>query len=171
MTIMMLSEWIKQNKGCIARIGTNAGSGYVFAGVVDSFTLNHIEACTHVKMHAREVVEVYPSVYDGVIVIVTGQEYGKMDRSECGEKPGAEIPIELYQSLIGEVARIAAEEYETALLKFKYAVKDRDVDRAAGEMYLAQQFFLSDTFALLMPHVNGEEVLHLIEQKVDKKNE
>lgn len=163
MTIMMLSEWIKQNKGCVARIGTNAGSGYVFAGVVDSFTL--------VKMHAREVVEVYPSVYDGVIVIVTGQEYGKMDRSECGEKPGAEIPIELYQSLICEVARIAAEEYETALLKFKYAVKDRDVDRATGEMYLAQQFFLSDTFALLMPHVNGEDVLHLIEQKVEKKNE
>lgn len=166
---MMLSQWIKQNKGCVARIGTNAGSGYVFAGVVDSFTLNRIEANTHVKMHTREVVEVYPSVYDGVIVIVTGQEYGKQDRSQCGEKPGADVPIELYQSLIGDIARIAAEEYQTALLKFRHAVKDRDVDRATGEMYLAQKFFLSDTFALMMPHVNGEDVLRLIEQKVDRK--
>ena len=81
---MMLSEWIKQNKGCVARIGTNSGPGYVFAGVVDSFTLNHIEACTHVKMHAREVVEVYPSVYDGVIVIVTGQEYGMLVEGDKG---------------------------------------------------------------------------------------
>ena len=151
----------------VARIGTNAGSGFVFAGTVDSFTLNHIEAYTGVKMHLREVIEEYPSAYSGVIVIVTGQEYGKEDLSDMHKK-GAKIPIELYHALIGEVARIAAEDYENACLRFHYAKRERDIERASADMYLAQRFFRSDSFALMMPNVDGEDILRLIEQKVDR---
>ena len=113
MTVMFLSQWINEHKGTVARIGTNAGSGFVFAGKVDSFTLNHIEAKTGIKMHARQVVDEYPSAYSGVIVIVTGQEYGKEDLSDLHKK-GALVPIELYHALIGEVVKIAAEDYENA---------------------------------------------------------
>lgn len=167
MTVMMLSQWIKEHKGCTVRIGTKYGSGYVFAGTVDSFTLNRIEVNTGLKMHAREVMHERESIYGGLIVIVTGGESGKEDKSDTGEKTGANVPVEQYQSLIGEVARIVAEDYESNLLKFQYAVRDRDIQSATTEMYVCQRFFLSDSFALLMPHVNGEEVLRLIEQKVD----
>lgn len=167
MTVMFLSQWINEHKGTVARIGTNAGSGFVFAGKVDSFTLNHIEAKTGIKMHARQVVDEYPSAYSGVIVIVTGQEYGKEDLSDLHKK-GALVPIELYHALIGEVVKIAAEDYENACLRFHYAKRERDIERASADMYLSQRFFRSDSFAILMPHVDGEDVLRLIEQKVDR---
>ena len=167
MTGMMLSQWVKNNKGIVARIGTDAGSGFIFAGNVDSFTLNHIEAYTGVKMHARQVLEEYPSVYGGVIVIVAGYEYGKKD---CGDlqKTGVEIPIERYRELVDTVAKIAAEDYEHALLRFHHAKREYDIERASADMFIAQRFFKSDSFAVMMPNVNGEDILRLIEQKVDR---
>lgn len=167
MTIMYLSQWINEHKGIVARIGANAGSGFIFAGIVDSFTLNHIEAYTGIKMHARQVVEVYPSIYGGVIVLINGQESGKKDCSKFVNKY-AEVPVHCYQSLVDSVAKIAAEDYEHALLRFHYAKRERDIERATADMYLAQRFFLSDSFALLMPGADGADILRLIEQKVDK---
>lgn len=167
MTIMYLSQWINEHKGIVARIGANAGSGFIFAGIVDSFTLNHIEAYTGIKMHARQVVTEYPSIYGGVIVLINGQETGKKDCSLLVNKD-AEIPIHYYQSLVDNIAKIAAEDYENALLRFHYAKREKDIDRASADMYLAQRFFRSDSFAVMMPDADGDDILRLIEQKVDK---
>lgn len=162
---MILSEWIKKNKGDTAKIGTKGGSGFIFAGKVDSFTLNHIEAYTGVKMHGRDVLETYPSAFGGTVVLIRGKEHGNKDTPV--PPITGEVPDGNYHALIGMIAKSAAEEYEHALM-VKVFSNNRKHENVEYQIKECRQFFLSDSFALLMPHVNGEEVLHLIEQKVYK---
>lgn len=165
---MLLSGWIKANKGMLARIGTKNGSGYVFAGVVDSFTLNRIERYKGVKMHARRVLEVFPSVYGGVNVLVDGSEYGTCEHDFMPPIPD-DIPIEHYHELIGSLTKMAAEDYMNALLKFRFAVKPHEIVKAAADIRISAEFFTSPYFATLMPHVDGYDVLTLLERSVDWK--
>lgn len=166
---MLLSQYLKQHKGEVVRIGTRNGAGFVFAGTIDAFTLNHIEAYTHVKMHDREVLEVYPSCFVGQIVIINGIEYGHKD---CPEFDTAavtdDVPIENYQRLIDTVAKEVAQEYERALMTWYCSPSEKAKNNADAEIYFAERFFKSPIFAALMPNVNGDDVLRLIEQKVKK---
>ena len=162
---MILSEWIKRNKGKTAKIGTKEGSGFIFAGTVDSFTLNHIEAYTGLKMHQRQILEVYPSAYGGCIVIIRGKETGKKDTA-IPKMYTDTVQIENYQALIDAVARTAAETYEHALTAKLFGTRSQEYSEY--DITECRQFFLSDSFALMMPNVDGEDVLSLIEKKVYK---
>ena len=162
---MILSEWIKNHKGHTAKIGTKDGSGFVFAGTVDSFTLNHIEAYTGTKMHERAVVETYPSAYGGHIVIIRGREHGNKDTPTPVRNTDT-VPMENYHALVGAVAKIAAEEYERALTAKMFSTSKRSQEYSEYEINECRRFFLSDSFAILMPNVDGDEVLRLIEKKV-----
>lgn len=165
---MILSEWVKNHKGQTAKIGTKDGSGFIFAGTVDSFTLNHIEAYTGTKMHERAVIETYPSAYGGHIVIIRGREYGNKD-TPTPVRYTETVQMENYHALIGAVAKVAAEEYEHALTAKMFSTSKRAQEYSEYEIMECRQFFLSDSFATLMPHVNGDEVLHLIEKKVHQE--
>lgn len=164
---MYLSQWIKQNKGILAKIGTKNGSGFVFAGRVNSFTLNKIEAYKGAKMHARQVLEVFPSIYCGMIVIVDGSETGTCELPLPDMPKNA--PIENYHELIGTVAKMAAEDYENALLRFRFAIKPHEIVKAAADIRISSEFFKSPYFAVIMPNVTGEDVLTLIEKKTGWK--
>lgn len=164
---MILSEWIKNNKGQTAKIGTKQGSGFIFAGTVDAFTLNHIEAYTGLKMHERTVLETYSSVYGGHIVIIRGKENGLKD-IPTNVRYMETVQIQNYQSLIDAVAKCAAQDYEQALTKKMFSTSKKAQEYSEYDINQCKQFFLSDSFALMMPNVNGEDVLRLIEKKVYK---
>lgn len=164
---MILSEWIKKHKGHTAKIGTKTGSGFIFAGTVDAFTLNHIEAYTGLKMHERTVLDTYPSAYGDHIVIIRGKENGLKDIPTNAQYTDT-VQIQNYQSLIDAVAKVAAQDYEQALTKKMFSTSKKAQDYSEYELTQCKQFFLSDSFALMMPNVNGEDVLRLIEKKVYK---
>lgn len=166
---MILSEWIKNHHGEVARIGTKDGAGFIFAGIVDSFTLNHIYRYVRVQTQCREVVEIRPSAFVGYVVIIAGTEYGNRECPQYDRvKVHDDVPIAGYQRLADEVAKICAMDYEHALIKWYTAIRERDRAAADADIYICERFFKSDSFALLMPNVNGEEVMSLIEKKVKK---
>lgn len=167
---MILSEYIKEHKGEVVRIGTKHGAGFVFAGTVDAFTLNRIERQTRVKMHDRAILEVYPSAYVGQIVIVEGQEGG---RAECPEydvaQVSAAVPIENYQRLVDFIAQSAAEDYYHALMSWYCSPSEKAKNNADATIIQSERFFRSSTFAALMPRADGDYILHLIEKKVKRE--
>lgn len=166
---MMLSEWIKNNKGVTARIGTKNGSGFIFAGIVSSFTLNAIEVYTGIKMHARNITDIYESMYGGVIVLIQGRESGNAICKEDKFKAFEDVPIENYQRIADTIAAEMARDYYSALIRLRISRRTQDKNSAEGDIYLCRKFFLSDSFATLMPNANGEEILHLIEKKVEEQ--
>lgn len=166
---MILSEYIKEHKGEVVRIGTKNGAGFVFAGTVDSFTLNRIERVTHVKMHDRDVLEVYPSAFVGSIVLVNGTEYGREESPEFDRLPiSDEVPIENYQRLVDFIAESAAQDYEHALVLWYCSPSEKAKQNADATIVHCERFFRSDMFATLMPNANGEDILRLIEKKVKR---
>lgn len=166
---MMLSKWIKEHKGVIARIGTNNGSGFIFAGTVDSFTLNHIEAYTGIKMHDRNIADIYESLYGGVIVLVEGRECGNVICKEDKVEAFDDVPIEYYQAVADTIASAMAQDYYSALIRNRINKRTQDLNSAELDIYQCRQFFLSDQFAILMPHADGREILRLIEEKAEKQ--
>lgn len=165
---MNLSEWIDAHHGALARIGTECGSGFLFAGDIDSSTLERIEAYTGVEMRHRAIVEVYDSCFGGVVVICAGDEYGKVD-FPAPVTAGTEIPMQFYQNLSDEIAKTVALDYEWALRKYYLATRGREREAAVTEIYMCQRFFKSASFALLMPTCDGEDIMRLIETKVKKE--
>lgn len=164
---MYLSQWIKAHHGTVARIGAKNGAGFVFAGLVDGFTLNRIYRRTQIDMRLREVIEVYPSTFAGVVVLIAGSERGTEECPQYDRKHTlSEEPIEAYQRLADAVAQTCAVDYEHALIKWYTAVRERDRNNADSEIFICERFFRSDSFALMMPNVNGETVLRLINDKV-----
>ena len=166
---MILSQWIKTHHGEVARIGTKDGAGFIFAGIVDSFTLNHIERYIGVKTHAREIIDVYPSAFSGHVVIIAGSEYGY---KECPQydRPQKidEEPFEAYQKLADAIAATCITDYEHALIKWYTACRERDRTAADSDIYICERFLRSPVFAQLKPHVNGEELITLIDKRVKR---
>lgn len=166
---MMLSQWIKENKGSIARIGTERGSGFIFAGKVDSFTLYHIERYTRFKMHDRGIVRVEPSTYGGYIVIIEGCECGNLDCKEDRKQALPDIPIEYYQRIADMLCACYAQDYVDAVIKMHFAIHTKEINAAEAQIYICDQFFMSPQFATLMPRADGRQVLTLLEDKADEK--
>ena len=166
---MILSEWLKTHTGEVARIGTKDGAGFIFAGVVDSFTLNRIYRYIHAQTHARKVLEVLPSAFVGYIVLIEGSEYGSAECPQYDKAPNNDdVPIEGYKRLADEIAKTCALDYEHALIKWYTAIRERDRSAADSDIYICERFFRSPVFAQLLPHVNGEDVMKLIDEKVKK---
>lgn len=166
---MILSEYIKEHKGEVVRIGTKNGAGFVFAGTVDSFTLNRIERVTHVKMHDRDVLEVYPSAFVGSIVLINGTEYGREEAPEYDTVPVSDdVPIENYQRLVDYIAQSTAEDYEHALITWYCSPRETAKKNADATIIQCERFFRSEIFATIMPNADGEDILRLIEKKVKR---
>lgn len=166
---MILSEYIKEHKGEVVRIGTKNGAGFVFAGTVDSFTLNRIERVTHVKMHDRVILDEYPSAYVGSIVLINGTERGTAVAPEFDKAPVSDdVPIENYQRLVDYIAQSAAEDYEHALITWYCSPSETARKNADANIIQCERFFRSEMFATIMPNADGDDILRLIEKKVKR---
>lgn len=167
--MVTLSEWLKSHHGAQVRIGTDAGSGFVYTGNVDSTTARTVNAKTHSQMYIREVVEEYKSTFnDDLIVLVKGNEYGKQDTGRR-IKPYPDLPIEQYRLLAAEIAKGVVMDYEHALMRNRSSIYKRSADSSELEIKLCREFLLSDSFAVMMPNVDGADLLRLIERKVGYK--
>lgn len=165
---MMLSQWVKDHKGDVARIGTRRGSGFIFAGKVDSFTLYHIERYAGIKMHDRRIASIDPSTYGGYIVIIEGGECGNLDCKEDKKQAFEDLPVEYYQRVADSICASYAQDYKDALIKLHFAIHTKEINAAEASLYVCEQFFLGEQFAILMPHASGRQVLKLLEDRADE---
>lgn len=148
------------------RIGAHKGSGFIKCGQ------NNAKFRESVRwMHNRRVIAYSRSEFGGWIVMVEGEEAGREWLDPALEKlpVSSEEPDEQYRRFADRLCAEFAEMLRDGIIKA--ATSPREYERLKGEHMIAisESFFRSDTFGILMPHAEGEEVIDLIHRETMKK--
>ena len=166
---MKLNKYLAENVGKLVRICTKYGTGFIFAGVIDKNTGLVIREKTGKSPARIEVLDVSPSIYGGEIVKIQGSKSGnEWIPKELERKPLDDIPIEHYQALADTIAKQCAESLKQAIIVSRTAPKAATRQAADYEARQCVQFFLSDTFDVLMPQVDGADIVRLIYKRVNQ---
>ena len=147
------------------RIGAYEGSGFIRCGRNNDKFRHQVK-----DMHGRRVMAFSESVYGGWIVLVEGKEAGNDWLNPALEvKPDDSGVTDLqYQRFADTICAQFAEMLRDGIIKTIRA--PRDYERIKGEYMIqtSESFFRSDTFAVLMPSADGEDIIALIHERVCK---
>ena len=165
---LTLSEYIDEHRGELIQIGCKNGSGFLYAGKLGRFTLDAMRSVYHCRFDECDIVDRYPSIYGGTILIIAGAFTGKAELPKELITKYPEAPIEKYIAFADVIAGRAAEAYKTALIGI---VTGPERNRAAceSEIFKCEEFFRSDTFSIICPHADGEQIISLIKKQVRKE--
>lgn len=168
---MKLREFFDSHIGEVVRVGCTEGTGFIYAGLI----LPETEETIARKLFRPDVsnlpiIEMFESFYGGTVLIIPGTAYGHEWIPKELERPTPnDCPIEQYQRFADWIAGETAREYIAAYLTSKKASKRTTRETAETEMMMCERFFKSDTFALLMPHVDADDLIMMMQRKALEK--
>ena len=163
-----LARWLSDHAGEVVQIGTKDGSGFLYAGKAGRFTLDAMRSAYKTDFSTAKVYEVRRSFYAGYIVIIHGSRSGlaELPRELIPKFPGA--PIENYIRFADNWAGVMARDYKQSLLAVGLGT---GTPQDESNILQCEKFIRSNTFALIVPHADGEQVITLIKKQVRKEIE
>ncbi len=165
---MTLREYLDANAGKLVRIGCKDGRGFIYAGLI---TVPETEAEIAAKFSRPDaynlpVLDVFKSFFGGDVVTISGAACGNEWIPQGLEKElPTDCPIEHYQEFAAWIAAGAAKIYIEAYLTANTSPKRIIRENAEIEMIMCEKFFESDSFALMMPHADGKDLISLLKKK------
>lgn len=163
-----LAQWLNKHRGQVVQIGTDGGSGFLYAGKAGRFTLDAMRSAYKEDFSGAIVKECRPSFYAGYIVIISGFRSGSAELPRELMPKFPEAPIEHYVRFVDYWVGSIAQNYKTALITIGNG-KGGSVDEAT--IIRSEHFFRSELFSLVCPNADGEEVIHLIKAQARKEIE
>ena len=163
-----LAEWLNKHRGQVVQIGTDGGSGFLYAGKAGRFTLDAMRSAYRDEFGSAIVKECRPSFYAGYIVIISGFRSGSAELPRELMPKFPEAPIEHYVRFADYWVGSIAQNYKTALITVGNG-KGGSVDEAT--IIRAESFFRSELFSVVCPHAEGEQVISLIKAQARKEIE
>lgn len=163
-----LAEWLNKHRGQVVQIGTDGGSGFLYAGKAGRFTLDAMRSAYRDEFGSAIVKECRPSFYAGYIVIISGFRSGSAELPRQLMPKFPEAPIEHYVRFADYWVGSIAQNYKTALTTIGNG-KGGSVDEAT--IIRAESFFRSELFSVVCPHAEGEQVISLIKAQARKEIE
>lgn len=164
-----VDTFIAAHRGELGRLGCKDGSGFIYAGKLGGYTVDAIRYTYGANISDFPVIDYYGSYYGGWIIIIPGRFNGNAEApKELEKEPNGDAPIEHYIRFADAIAGRAAENYKLALIG---VIVGAEKSRAGYERDIAdyENFFRSETFDLICPHCDGEEVLSLIQKEARKE--
>lgn len=163
-----LAEWLNKHRGQVVQIGTDGGSGFLYAGKAGRFTLDAMRSAYRDEFGSAIVKECRPSFYAGYIVIISGFRSGSAELPRQLMPKFPEAPIEHYVRFADYWVGAIARDYKTALISIGHG-KGTGGDEVV--CIRAESFFRSEMFATVCPKADGEEIIHLIKTQARKEIE
>ena len=161
-----LFEWLEKNRGAVVQIGTRGGSGFLYAGKAGRFTLDAMRSAYKDEFGNVPVVECSRSFYGGFIVIIKGYRSGSAELPRELIPKFPEAPIENYIRFADYWSGVVAREYKTSLVSLGLG-RGGSIEEA--NVIRAESFFRSDTFSVICPKADGEELIRLIKKEARKE--
>lgn len=163
-----LAGWLKKHRGEVVQIGTDRGSGFLYAGKAGGFTLDAMRSAYREEFGSATVTECRPSFYGGYIVIISGFRSGSANLPRELMRKFPEAPIEHYIQFADYWVGAIARDYKTALISIGHG-KGTGTDEVT--CIRAEAFFRSELFAIVCPKADGEEIIRLIKTQARKEVE
>lgn len=163
--MICLSEWLDKHRGVVVQIGTRGGSGFLYAGKAGRFTLDAMRSAYINEFSNVPIVEYMPSFYGGFILIIEGFQSGSAELPPELVPKFPEAPIECYIHFADYWAGYVAKEYKSALVSLGIG---RGGSVEESNAIRAESFFRSDTFSIICPKADGEELIRLIKKQARK---
>lgn len=161
-----LAEWLRKHRGAVVQIGTENGSGFLYAGKAGAFTLDAMRNTYRAEFGALEVLSVYPSCYAGYIVIIPGAFSGKAELPLALVPKFPEAPMENYVRFADYWAAEIVKDYKAALLSVAMGSANTE---AENTIIQAEKFLHSELFSAICQKADGDEIIRLIKQQVAKE--
>lgn len=168
---MKLREFLDSHIGEVVRVGCTEGTGFIYAGLI----LPETEETIAKKLYRPDVsnlsiAEMFESYYGGTVLIIPGTANGhEWIPKELERHTPIDCPVEHYQRLADWLTGEIAREYIAAYLTAQKASKRTKRENAETELIMCERFFKSDTFALIMPHVDADDLITTMQRKAMEK--
>jgi hypothetical protein len=161
-----LRQWLADHRGQVVQIGTKNGAGFLYAGKAGLFTLDALRSAYHAKFDELEVLDVYPSAFVGLIVIIPGAFSGKAQIPLELMPKRMEAPIENYIRFADALGADVVKDYKAALIS---AAMGKESSEIESTILQAEKFMHSETFSVICPNTTPEELIRIIKKQVLKE--
>lgn len=163
---LTLSEYIDEHRGELIQIGCKNGSGFLYAGKLGRFTLDAMRSVYHCRFDECEILDRYPSIYGGTILIIAGAFTGhaEIPRELMPEFP--EAPTENYLRFADAWVAEVVKDYKAALIAAAMGKESSEIESAILQ---AEKFLHSETLSVICPNTTGDELIRIIKKQVLKE--